>query len=44
MIKAGSVFYVKKDKAAEEEFLAQFAYPGLSQIGFNHVLKTGERE
>ena len=43
MIKAGSVFYVKKDKAAEEEFLAQFAYPGLSQIGFNHVLKTGER-
>lgn len=43
MIRAGSVFYVRKDKAAEEEFLARFDYPGLSQIGFNHIVKTGER-
>ena len=44
MIRAGSVFYVRKDRAAEEEFLARFDYPGLSQIGFNHIIKTGERE
>ncbi len=42
MIKAGSVFYVKKESEAEKIFQDQFDYPGLTQIGFNHIVKTGE--
>lgn len=41
MIRAGSVFYVRKDEGAERKFLSQFNYPGLRQIGFNHIIRTG---
>lgn len=41
MIRAGSVFYVRKDEGAEKKFLSQFDYPGLRQVGFNHIIRTG---
>lgn len=41
MIQAGSVFYVKKGEPDETVFLEQFDCPGLKQVGFNHILKTG---
>ena len=41
MIRAGSVFYVKKGEQEEKAFLEQFDCPGLAQIGLNHILKTG---
>jgi hypothetical protein len=40
MIKAGSVFYVRKDESIEKEFLSQFDFPGLRQIGFNYLIRT----
>ncbi len=41
MVRAGSVFYVRKDEEMEKEFLGRFDYPGLKQIGFNQIIRTG---
>ena len=39
-VKAGSVFYVKKDK--QQEFEKVFSNKQLQQIGFNQIIKIGE--
>lgn len=42
LIKAGSVFYVSQDKAAQ--FEEYFEYPGMKQIGLNYIVKLTEGE